>query len=112
WEEAVGSIADVPQLRRMMARALLAKGELACKKIVDEGQCGEEDFEWGALADAATLDDPCLRRRVAVWALENGGLTPADLRALWPRLEAVFGFDTPWKKGTEHTRFQSDGDEL
>jgi hypothetical protein len=112
WEEAVGSIADVPQLRRMMARALLAKGELECKKIVDEGQCGEEDFEWGPLADDATLDDPCLRRRVAVWALENGGLTPADLRALWPRLEAVFGFDTPWKKGTEHTRFQSDGDQL
>lgn len=112
FEEVLASIPEVPQLRRALARALLAGGNFECKAIEDEGHCGDEDWKWGPLPDGAGLDDGCLRRELAVWALDKGGLTAGELEALWPGLEKVFAFATPYKKETQHTRTSDDADAL
>jgi len=48
-EERLMSLPQAPQLRRLVARAILERGDLECDKIVDESQCGEEIKEWAQL---------------------------------------------------------------
>jgi hypothetical protein len=108
WEAVLSTLPDVPQLRRVMARALVAAGGYECTDIVDEGQCGESDPQWAPLHDDAGIEDPCIRRNVVAWALANGKLTASDLRALWPRLAAVFAMTTPGKQGDDSKRDTSD----
>ncbi len=86
-------------MRRSLARALLAAGGYECKAIDNQGECGEDDWVWGPLPDDADIDNPCLRAHAAAWALAEGELTVADLRALWPTLSKIFAMDAPAKRG-------------
>jgi hypothetical protein len=94
WESVLSTVEDVPQLRRALARALLGRVDFECKDIVNEGNCGEDDYRWGPLPDDATVDNPCLARQLAIWSLNEAKLGTADLKTLWPKLEPAFGWKT------------------
>jgi hypothetical protein len=90
-DERLMSLPAAPQLRRLVARAILERGDLECKKTVDESQCGEEIVEWAQIEPSLPWSDPCTRRRAALWALEHGELDKTDLarvaETLAPMLE-------------------------
>jgi len=112
WEGVVASLPDVPQLRRLLAKALLAGGNLHCEALENEGSCGEDDYRWRPIPEDAGLDNPCLRRELAVWALEKGKLSARDLEAVWPELEKVFAYETPYKSESTHNALSKDDDPL
>jgi hypothetical protein len=81
YPEKLASLPDEPAVTRAMARVLLQGGNLACDKKIEYDECGTEYSEWEPLDPKSTWNDPCLRRRLAIWALEDAGLTEADLNA-------------------------------
>ena len=91
----LAALPDAPQLRRALALAILQAGDLACDRIVNESQCGEEVIEWAALDPQLAWPDPCVRRRAALWAFEKGGLSPAELGLLIERLESYVALAEP-----------------
>ncbi len=106
-DDKLDAIADEPKLRRALARAVL-KTNLDCKKLENEGFCGEDDYRWAPLPENASYDDPCLRLRVARWTLNSSILEPSDVRALESQLLNVFAFPQP--RGRESGN--GEGDEL
>lgn len=76
-----------------MARALVAAGGYSCERFVTYEQCGEEYSEWADLEPDATFDDPCLRRRLLMWAIDE--LAAADLDALSDTLVTLAAVDEP-----------------
>ncbi len=54
-----------------MAKALLRQGNFACASTTLPMSCEETTQEFLAVAPDATIDDPCLRRRLALWALDS-----------------------------------------
>lgn len=68
------------ELARPMAIALLREGEFACNAFEEEYGCADTWYVLAPLEPAATVDDPCLRRYLALWALEQ--LEPDDAIAL------------------------------
>jgi len=93
YTDKLAAIPDDPKVARPMAIALLRGGDFECKKVVDAGSCGEEILEFEPLEPTAGFDDPCLRRRLAPWALEH--LTPADVVALADELEGLVRLPPP-----------------
>jgi hypothetical protein len=94
-EEMLARVPDVPQLRRLLARAILERGDLACDAILREQQCGDEIVEWEALDPKRPWSDPCVRRRAALWALSHGQLGPGDLERIADRLEPLLSAGKP-----------------
>ena len=91
--DKLASIPDDPAVRQPMARALLEAGNFDCDQVVEYEECGIESREWKELDPAADLANPCLRRRLAVWAIEQAA--PADLAALEAKLVAMAGLEAP-----------------
>ncbi len=91
--DKLASIPSDPAVREPMARALLAEGGFECEQVVEYAECGMERREWKELDPAADLADPCLRRRLALWAI--GQAAAADLAALQPGLIAIAGLPLP-----------------
>jgi hypothetical protein len=91
----LASIPDDPGVRRPLARVLLSDGNFECKEVEEFAECGEDHVEWKALDPAATVEDPCLRRKLALWALTPGILTEADVELLTPPLRALFALPAP-----------------
>jgi len=77
YDKKLASIPADPAVRRPMALALVAGGNFACEKTVTYEECGEERVDWADFDLESTFADPCLRRRLALWALPE--LDPADL---------------------------------
>lgn len=78
FEDRVGMIPESPPaLREAMAKALLRQGNFACPTspppaCVDadlDAQLAEDEMH--EVAADATLDDPCMRRVIALWALDE-----------------------------------------
>lgn len=92
YSTVLARLAD-PALARPMARALLAEGNVACTKVVHYDECGNEGVEWADFDPHSTLADPCLRRRLALWALPR--LEPGDLPALSDELVAMVSLPPP-----------------
>jgi|GEM_PF-3444705 len=107
WEQKLASIPDAPQIRRALARSVLAE-DLDCRHYVNEGQCGVDDWRWGPLPEKADFQDPCLRRLLGIWAV--GELDASDLKARLPQLLHVFDYKRPQQEYDSQKRF--DGDEL
>jgi hypothetical protein len=78
YAEKLASIPSDPAVTRPLARVLLDGGAFACDKKIEYDECGNEYSEWEPLDPGSTFDDACLRRRLAVWAIEDAGLTEED----------------------------------
>ena len=65
-------LASIPRnVRAPLARAFIAKGNFDCQKYTEEEECGDFYRELKPLNPKSTIADPCLRRRLAVWALNQ-----------------------------------------
>jgi len=91
WEKVVATIGDAE--RRPLALALLRGGNVACQPRETEVHCGIPDRRWDELDPAAGFDDPCLRRLLVPWALQQLG--PGDAAALEPQLMAIVALGLP-----------------
>ena len=91
--DKLASIPSDPKVREPMALALLADGNLACAEVVDYDECGLQRREWKELDPSADLADPCLRRRLALWAIAQA--SGADLATIQPNLTAMAGLEVP-----------------
>ena len=89
------AIVGQPSVTRPLARAILAEGRFSCDKVVHVSECGDDQVSWEELDPKAGLDDPCLRRRLADWALTHGKLTEADVKALEPKLLPLLSLPPP-----------------
>lgn len=78
---------------RPLAIALLQGGDFRCMPPVPPVDCAPPQFDVDAPAPAATLADPCLRRVLALWAVER--LEPADLPSVLPALRAIVAIPPP-----------------
>jgi hypothetical protein len=95
YAQKLASLPDDPSVRRPLARVLVGDGNFACTQTEETHECGEDHVEWKALDPAATVDDPCLRRKLALWALAPGVLTESDVETLMPSLRALFALPAP-----------------
>lgn len=104
FEQRVADIPEAPAtLREAMAKALLRSGNFACP-VETTSTCGPAeidrerlDYQLREIPDDATLDDPCMRRVIALWAIDQlddddlSGELAADMIALaglpWPEVE-------------------------
>lgn len=93
YHEKLASIPDDPAVARPMAVALLAGGHFACEEVLEYDECGVTSREWKDLDPRAGFDDPCVRRRLALWALEK--IHPADTPPLEGVLHAVARLEPP-----------------
>lgn len=93
YPEKLASIPDDAAVARPMALALLGAGNFACEKILEADECGVVTRAWEDLDPRAGLDDPCLRRRLALWALEK--IDPGDTPALQAQLAAMARLELP-----------------
>jgi hypothetical protein len=68
-------LSDVPVeasgLRVAMAKALLRGGNFACPAIPSGAGCHSTELEFQPIAPSDDLDSPCLRRQLAMWALDE-----------------------------------------
>jgi hypothetical protein len=80
YAERLAMIPDDEELRREMAHAMLRQGDFACNAYVEEYGCSDTYFVLEPLEPSATLEDPCLRRFLAEWSLEQ--LDETDVVAL------------------------------
>jgi len=109
YQDRLAAIPDDKEVRRQMARALIAKGNFECKEVAYEGECGvvlsdmdvalEGDAAvsfWLPLKPTATFASPCLQRRLAEWALDQ--LEEGDVFDLLPALERIVALPKPESK--------------
>ncbi len=91
WQE---KMTEVPvTLHRSLAIALLHEGNFTCVKPRPPAACQRPLFDVPEPAPTATLADPCLRRRVAMWAIER--LEPADVPQVFDALEKIVAIPPP-----------------
>ena len=90
WEDKLGEIPDAPA--RPLAVSFLLAGNLACASP-PALPCGPPAFDLPTPRQTATLADPCLRRLVALWALDQ--LEPPDIAIVKPTLRAIAALPPP-----------------
>lgn len=78
WQSKLFEVPGGP-IAKALAIALLRAGNVACVRNVPTTTCGPI-HDVAQPDDAATLADPCLRRQLALWSLDQ--LDDADLWAL------------------------------
>ena len=93
YEDRLAAIPEDEAVRRPMAVALLEQGNFACEAVVEYEGCGQESVELGPIEPTAGLDQPCLRRRLALWALDE--LTADDTRTLTQALVGLVELPEP-----------------
>ncbi len=93
YDRKLASIPADPAVRRPMALALLAGGNFACTRTVTYSECGEDRVDWADFDLKSTFADPCLRRRLALWALPE--LDAADVPEVADTLLAMLEMDEP-----------------
>ncbi|MEJ7600650.1 MAG: hypothetical protein WKG01_22275 [Kofleriaceae bacterium] len=90
WEDKLGEIPDA--VARPLAVSFLLAGNLACG-TPPAADCGPLVFDVPTPKHAATLGDPCLRRLVALWALDQ--LETPDIPIVKPTLRAIAALPPP-----------------
>lgn len=91
WEAKLDELP--PVVERPLAVALLREGNFTCMKQPPPGDCQKTLFEVDAPALTAGLGDPCLRRRLGLWAIAQ--LDEADLPAVLDALRAIVAIPPP-----------------
>lgn len=87
-------LAEIPTdqpIARGLAVALLHEGNFACPAA--PRKCGGPPIELVEPRPDATLADPCLRRLVALWAIDQ--LEPQDVAGVRPALRAMVALPPP-----------------
>lgn len=91
WED---KLAELPEsVERPLAIALLEGGNFACMPPPSTQDCAPQPFDVKDPAPSAGLTDPCLRRLLAIWALDK--LDPQDLPKLRDQLRAIVAIPPP-----------------
>jgi hypothetical protein len=90
WEDRLGEVPDAPA--RPLAIAFLRAGKLACT-VPPPGDCAPPQFDVPTPKPTATLADPCLRRLVALWALDQ--LETEDFSQITTTLRAIAALPPP-----------------
>jgi len=90
WDD---KLPEVPTaVARPLAIALLRGGNFTCAAPV-AGSCAPPSYDVPPPADSADLGDPCLRRLLALWAIDQ--LDEADLPVVTPALAAIAAIPPP-----------------
>jgi hypothetical protein len=92
WEEKLGEIPGDLPVARQLAVALLRQGNFACQPP-PALHCARVAADLEAPGDTAGLDDPCLRRLLAMWAVAQ--LEPDDLPKVHDALLAIVAIPPP-----------------
>jgi len=90
WEDKLQEIPAAAA--RPLAIAVLHGGNLLCTRPAT-GDCAPPIYDVAAPADTAGFDDPCLRRLLALWAIDQ--LDDADLPAVKDALLAIAALPPP-----------------
>jgi hypothetical protein len=90
WDDKVPEIP--PPIAHQLALALLRAGNFKCARPPAD-DCARPLYEVPAPAETAGLGDPCLRRLLALWALDL--VDEADLPAIKPALFALAALPPP-----------------
>jgi hypothetical protein len=90
FEEKLYEVPSGP-ITKALAVALLRQGNFTCKHVVPS--CGAVTYEIEQPAASSTLADPCLRRVLALWALDQ--LESADLAEIRDALPAIVTIPPP-----------------
>ena len=91
YHEKLASIPADPSVRGPMALALIAGGDFTCEETVEYSECGDDHTNFADFNPKSTFADPCLRRRLALWALPE--LDPADIGKVADTLTAMLEMD-------------------
>jgi hypothetical protein len=85
---------EVPnELDRPLAIALLRAGNFACVPPRPVRDCAAPVFDVPEPSPTATVNDPCLRRLLAMWAIEQ--LEPVDVPSVMDSLRAIAALPAP-----------------
>jgi hypothetical protein len=100
WEDKVLEIPTDKPVARALALALLRQGNFACRPLpAPPRSCAHHPIDLPPPASTATIDDPCLRRLLALWAV--GQLDPGDLPGISDALTAIAALPPPESELTE-----------
>ena len=92
WEEKLFEVPNGP-ISKALAIAMLHAGNVACVPPATKLACGPAVPDSLDPADDATFADPCLRRALAMWSLDQ--LDPADLPQVHDALAAIAALPPP-----------------
>ena len=91
WEDKLGELPEA--VERPLAVALLEGGNFQCMPPPSAQDCAVQAFDVKDPAHTAGLTDPCLRRLLAIWALDK--LDVQDLPKLRDQLRAIVAIPPP-----------------
>jgi hypothetical protein len=91
WEDKLEEIPD--QVERPLAIALVEGGNFVCMPAPSKKDCAPVAFDVKEPAHTAGFSDPCLRRLLALWAIDK--LEDADLPKLMPQLKTIMAIPPP-----------------
>ena len=91
WQEKLDEVPATAA--RPLAIALLLGGSFTCMAPQLRRECTQPHYDVDPPAHAATFDAPCLRRLLALWALDH--LEPADVPTVLPALRSLVAIPPP-----------------
>ncbi len=91
WSEKLDEVPTAAT--RPLAVALLRGGNFTCMPAPSTAACAPPQFDVDAPTLTATFAEPCLRRLLALWAIEH--LEPADLPTVTDALRAIVTIPPP-----------------
>ena len=77
----------------IMAEALLRHGDFACKRFVENDECGQSEAHWEFVPPETGWDDACVQREAASWAISN--LSKRRFLAMADTLVGIAGSKPP-----------------
>jgi hypothetical protein len=92
WEDKVFEVPSGP-IAKALAVALLREGRFTCAKPIAKTACSKAPIDLPELPESSTLADPCLRRVLAMWSLDQ--LEPADLAGIRDAIKAIVAIPPP-----------------
>ncbi|HSD86556.1 MAG TPA: hypothetical protein VLB44_03540 [Kofleriaceae bacterium] len=92
WSDKLDELPDEGTTSTQLALALLHGGNFTCPPTPAAGQCGAP-VDVPEPAPTATFDDPCLRRMLAMWSIEQ--LEDDELGAVFDAFKAIAAIPPP-----------------
>lgn len=93
WDAKLEEIPTDRPIARALAIALLHGGNFVCKAAPPTHNCAKQPFEIDTPKETSGLDDPCLRRLLALWSIDQ--LEPDDLPKVHDALRAIIALAPP-----------------